>query len=331
MELMELKEIIIIIITATITWTVSKCLDRFKAFFTHIFARFFPGKNSYRAAIASNLKKAINKINREIFPDLRLNKIKVETADVNNPEIDQIEDKVILRVSTSKNITEIYKKASEVYAKEVLLERTYNYLKKIQGESVVDYCAREICAFIGYAKATETLDDQIILKGNNVHEYSLYIERYNGLRKHRLFFSIFIPEIRRLSKVLSITELNISNSISDSFEKLLNFLSNIAEKKKGENVPLRFKNEILKIAIVLVADDVVWNTYGTNPYKKRVKQLINDGFETIYIIGAGQKIEYVDSVMKDLKKDLSSQSNIIKKEYKISRNTLISIYKINIE
>lgn len=317
-------------IGSAITALIAIFFDSIKALAAHFVAKRFPSKSSYRAALTTNLRKSINKINREIFPDLQLNKIKVEAADVDNPEIDQIDDKVILRVSTSKNIVEIYKKASEVYAKDILLERTYNYLKPVQGESVVDYCAREICAFIGHAKATEKLDDQIILKENNVHEYRLYIERYDGLRKHRLFFSIFIPEIRRLSKVLSITELNISNSISDSFEKLLNFLSNIAEKKKGENVPLKFKNEILKIAIVLVADDVVWNAHGTNAYRKRVKQLINDGFETIYIIGAGQKIEYVDSVVKDLKKALDLKSNIIRKEYKISRNTLIRIYKINI-
>lgn len=326
---MHLTELIYLIFTAFATWVVTKTSDKIAAFFSHVMAKIFRGKRSYRRAIATNLNKSLNKIKQEMFPDNSLKKVKIETADVEDPEVDQFDNKTIVRVSTKKSITETYKRVAEVYAKEVLIGRTYNYLTPVHGESTVDFCGREICSVMGHAKATEKLDDQIILKSKNDLDYRLDIERYETLRKHRLFFSIFIPEIRRFGKVIGITKLNIQSSINKDFEKLLNFLINIAEKEQGQKVRLKFNSTLLKIAIVLVAAENTWTAYGTNAYVKRVKKLIDEGYESIYIIGAGYKTEYVDKVVKDLKKDV--YLNFIKKDYKISDTTTIRIYKVNVE
>lgn len=71
----------------------------------------------------------------------------------------------------------------------------------------------------------------------------------------------------------------------------LNFLKKLATRKPGDNVPLIFMGERIKIAIVYIAKRITYNSKGSDAYIKRIEQNIKCGVQRIFLLSYAQFFE----------------------------------------
>lgn len=301
--------------------------DQVTAWFWNLLANHIEGKRTYYNALKSDLKLAVKKINKDASINSKM-EVDIKIINADEPSLDYFESKMILRISTKKTILENTKNLLKNLTKEAILWPVYNKLKSFQRESVEDFVTKELCAWARQRKAAEDLHDTIQYKSNYQQEYESYIVKYQEVSENGLFFSIFIPEVRRMGKVTS-TAYNEANQIQQEYDKLLNFLYKIATKEPGEDVDLQHQSPLIKIGVILVARRETWEYHGTTAYVKRAKEFINKRYQTIYTVSAGRNNEYSKEVVRAIYKNLPVRTHP-KKDIKISPDKVIRIYRIDV-
>lgn len=83
----------------------------------------------------------------------------------------------------------------------------------------------------------------------------------------------------------------------------IDFLTNVAERREGEDVELAFNRENLKVGIVLVARPENLTAYGLAPYVNRFDVLCKGGVRSIYLCGRGSHTAAVRALSRMLKRD----------------------------
>ena len=246
------------------TWFWNRTANRHKNSFT------------YYKALQSSLKKSIKEINKETFINHRFNQVDVKVVNADSPDLDFYGDKIILRVSTKYKVTENLERLLRLYTREVILDKVYGLLNNIQKESIEDFIGKEISSKTGQPKVTEKFDDLITEKTTDDKKYGEYHEKYLHVRKNGLLFTIFLPEIRRMGKIVS-SAIESDKRVQKNYDELLDFLHRISTKKAGEKVPLQFTSKLSKIGVILVADDATWASFREEAYVRRAKYLIKNG------------------------------------------------------
>jgi len=132
-------------------------------------------------------------------------------------------------------------------------------------------------------------------------------------------------EIQSLGKIITPDSMELVPKEDGRFP---NFVYRIAIKEREERVRLQFSGKLSKIAVMLVAHDITWQ-HGINPYLKRANELINKGFETMYIVAAGNKVESAKEVTTELSRQLPVKS-YPKKDVKIIGENMVRIYKLTV-
>ncbi|PLV55754.1 hypothetical protein [Thermotoga sp. SG1] len=307
---------------------ISRNLEEILFFISNLLIKLFPtSQGTNKFFFEKSLQKAMKEIRKEAFVGT-YNKVKIEVINGAEPDLDVINDTLILRIPQQNKPSENVKKILKTYCKDLLLGRVQDYLEEVQKDSVIDFSSRELSKTVKIQKVVDDLENEIVRKENKNPTYREYINKYYQIRKSGLFFTIFLPEIRSLGNIITYETVN---HVSDEYENLLKFLYEIATKERGEEVRLQFLGKISRVAVILVARETTWEMYGTHAYLKRAKELIEKkGFETIYIIAAGDKVNLASKVTRELKRILPLKSHP-KKDIKIGANKLIRIYKLDVD
>ena len=78
--------------------------------------------------------------------------------------------------------------------------------------------------------------------------------------------------------------------------ELLHFLYQIANREHAENNALNYKGTYFKIGIILAANDVTLNKTGWSSHFHKAKELLDNGYNTLYVFGIGRKAKVASKI-----------------------------------
>ena len=105
---------------------------------------------------------------------------------------------------------------------------------------------------------------------------------YNGM-----FFNIYLNELMKAAATIE-GQIPDPALIVESTE-LLRFLYRIAERSSDDLVELNYRGSYFSLGIILAASDDTLNKSGWSGHFHYAKRLLNEGYNTIYVFGIGQK------------------------------------------
>lgn len=130
----------------------------------------------------------------------------------------------------------------------------------------------------------------------SIKEFCTVIDK---LDERGLFTRVLLRELSELGeRRAGITETGDTVFETGEFTK---FLDEIARKERGEDVPLTFSKNYIKVAIILVARPET-GILGVEPFIKRVKEKIKLSINVIYIFAWGSNVNLAKEVYLVCKK-----------------------------
>ena len=147
---------------------------------------------------------------------------------------------------------------------------------------------------------------------NEKNNNSNILEYYETLRKldEKGFFTrIFLRDLYELGELSST---GIHTNIKEETKEYTEKLSNLANRKRGEEIDINYKGKYIKSAIVFIAIQATYIRHGIEPYVKYIYKKYAEGFFTIYLFALGANIEIAEEVSDKIEKD----GKFIKMEHK---------------
>lgn len=99
-----------------------------------------------------------------------------------------------------------------------------------------------------------------------------------------IFVSIFLEELYALGEGLYKAADNFKDE-TDEIKEFLEFLLVLARRDLGEDVPLQYVSQDIRVGIVLVAKTATAETKGVSPYLRAIDLNIKRGCNSIYLVG----------------------------------------------
>lgn len=86
-------------------------------------------------------------------------------------------------------------------------------------------------------------------------------------------------------------------------KEFIHYLHEIATRDPGEDTNLNFNRGHIKVAVVIVAKTQMLDAHGIRPYPWRVKNYLDRGIETVYLIAPFRFGGYLKSIKQELSQD----------------------------
>jgi len=244
-----------------------------------------------RRAVASSIQDAVNcacdRINKK-SPGVLPHAIKIEWVRTEEPEAFIRGGKGIVRlkhfVNQDRNIVD----STLLYLKVGLLPRSKNYLDKTLRRS----CEFKVATQVFQGKRDSGAWDYFCnhyLDPAILEDSSLQrdIQLLDDLDFAGFFTHVFLTEVNQAGqKLLGAVP---SRPMQEELRNFAKFLQRIALKGQEEDVPLAFEGVKVKAGIILVARSETIEQYGIRPYINRLYRCVNEGYDSIYIQGWGDK------------------------------------------
>ncbi len=112
------------------------------------------------------------------------------------------------------------------------------------------------------------------------------IKILDHLNKVGFFTRLLLEEYRRLGEKLYGT--SEEQDFFDESQKFLKFLDQLANRNPGENSPLIFDGDRIKISLIFVAKYTTYENIGPPAYLKRIDKNIKIGTQRIFILSYAQ-------------------------------------------
>lgn len=142
-------------------------------------------------------------------------------------------------------------------------------------------------------------------------------EDFDELKRIDLNGMLFNVYINELLKAVGTIEGEIPDPcLMAESRELLHFLFSIANRNPDEQIDFNFVSNYFKIGIVLAAKDSTISKNGELSHFKYIKNLIDKGYETIYIFGIGSKVDIAKRIAQKTKKDESRFLKSVTHTYK---------------
>ncbi|GAH36627.1 unnamed protein product, partial [marine sediment metagenome] len=111
---------------------------------------------------------------------------------------------------------------------------------------------------------------------------------------------LFTRTLLRELKELGYRRAGVTETGETVFEtaRFTKFLNEIAKKEAGEDVPLTFLGEYIRIAIILVAKKETEALGGVGVFIRRIKERIKRSTNVIYIFARGTNIKFAKEVSR---------------------------------
>lgn len=136
----------------------------------------------------------------------------------------------------------------------------------------------------------EILQDKIT-NNTRIEEFR---ERFKKLDVLGLFDNMFLTELAYVG--LRLEDLN-SGQRNREIEDFLTFIEEIPDESK----PLDFSKNVFHVWVILVAKQFKKDFQGTSPYVNRAKEASSKKYESLYVTGRDQNMDFVDDVILDIK------------------------------
>jgi small subunit ribosomal protein S1 len=277
--------------------------ERFISFIAKIFSKISRTAEKVTTAkgIEGKINSFIKKINSEV-ENLLPYRLKIKWISENIDKASFINNgKVVVMLKYHLNQDENLSRATLLYMKEAVIPEARPHISSDLSESIDLMMTKKALYSLAEARSSFGYFVREILgpvteKNQRIKEFCNVIE---NLEERGLFTRVLLRELKELGyRRAGLTE--TGDTVFET-EKFTMFLNKIAQKERGEDVPLTFNERYIKIAIILVAkpETEIW---GSEPFIKRIKEHIKKGVGVIYIFARGKNIELAKEITKECKK-----------------------------
>ncbi len=260
-------------------------------------------KNGEYFAIKHGIESKVNSFVSELNNNIAVPfpKISIKWTGRGDDELIWGDGEVILvmrdREHKSKNIVH----AAYFFVSEVLLKKSKIHLSKTQKTSLDLYATQKILEKKVGSYAEQFSSGYFIpeIQKDTHGKLKSYVTKITNLDRAGLFFPVLIQELNHLGNKVFLS--NPDQQIMTEVDSLINFLETFSEREVGDvTTPDCFQGKYLRCSIRIVAS---WQSRENNKveaHKTRIKEIVDRGFEDIYVIGDGSISNrlFIDRVIK---------------------------------
>ena len=267
-------------------------------------------KRAEKAAVSrdiqSNMNSTIKELNSEFeLPDL--DKIEVRWVD-NERKMDAFiksGGKLVLAMEYHHNQDKNILNAARLYVSHCVTNVLQNY-SELELKEAVDLTI--IKRFLEEEKYEATLryffDESFDFDYEIKKKIMEYYKNMTQMQKRGIFTVIYLNELLRVGKIIYPT--TEWEDVREELHRFTDFMSNVAHKQRGVDLEtLCFKDNNIKMGIVMIGKKDSLERYGIEIYLDWVKQYVEEGIEKIYIMSSGWKKILAKMLLKELEKNVS--------------------------
>lgn len=269
-------------------------------------------KVSLSSKVRGSILKSTNRfdtIEKEILPS----DVKVQWIETGEEETFIKNDQVIVRIKKSNNPQENLILATAAFVNEGLLHNHRRYIDPAAIKASKFTMVKKIVQESGRNALTFFEEEYIPKYLTSDKETEEMYNQLKALDKNGMFLHVLLKEYVKAADSIY-GDIPDPCLIAESRE-ILRFLYRIATRDSYENTDLRLKINYFKIAIILTASEGVLNKAGIEPYVRKIKEFMKDGYETIYMFGIGYKIKVAEEIAKKINADDSFVCFATQKRY----------------
>lgn len=306
------------VIGPLITWFLIKWLPDHPEYggkiFYHIvrlipFAFSWKKRKVIEKEIQAYITEEIKSVNSEAYGFKILPKgIKIEWLLREKEEVIIRENEIIIRLSSKVNPCENFIDALILYISNSFIPTESIYL---------DPTLYEACKFqIAISMLRKRSKEYYQLFVNNYYKPALnkyreilnYSEKLESIEKSGLFTTVFIPTLSFYTDKWVSQRKSPSKEIHQEINKFLDFINNIATKKKyeketGEEPPLTYSGKYLKICVILVARRELAEKFDYMPHLEAAREELKHKVYILFVTGRGKNADLAKIVASKLIKD----------------------------
>jgi len=256
--------------------------------------------------VASEIQAAVNTEGEALSkqaPGVLPYALKVEWVKEQDQESFIRDGEVVVRLRHHTNPEKNLVGATLAYVKRGLLPRSRRYVGHLLMRATDFAVAKRIFATTKEVGASTYFFDNVFVPAleaePRLRDESKLVDDLDGVG---VFSRVFLTQVRYFGE--RVFPADPTPRMADEIKALANYLRTIATKARDEQVPLSFTSPRIKLAIVLVARRRTVAIAGVGAYTRRMRLLIRDGFESIYICGWGEEyVGLVRDIVKRIKRD----------------------------
>ena len=255
-------------------------------------------KTANKKYISASIRSSVIAASKRIGPNesqILPNDLKIKWADNDDVSSFFDDDCVIVRLRQTADPNENYVNIIFQFVSSGLLKNQKHYFnERIMDASTLLITQKIVSLSKPSANAFffNNIYKSAIEADHEVDENFKQLQRidFNGM-----LFNIYFNELLKASAT-------IEGQIPDPALKaesgeLLRFLYRIANRgPEDESVDLKFKGVYFNLGIILAANDDTLNKSGWSTHLRYAKQLLDDGYTTLYIFGIGQKAKIATNI-----------------------------------
>jgi len=286
----------------------------------------FTSKKIEKHYIAKDIEYRINSFGKDINDECK-DLVPYETeirfikpSSFKKESSEHLEDKVIIFMKDRHNQDENFVNAAIVSTEQTLIPNSRYYIEPMVMKSIDLQFVKNLIITKNNNKLSCYIDNFFapeIEKSNVIEENVQVLER---LTEQGVFTRILLQELKDYGMIFYPKSSN--NSIIKESKHFFDVLSELAYKKRHEDVRLNFIGNYLKIGFILIGiTGKVFKPKGVNisPYKQRIFKYEEEGIKTVYLLAWG-----VNTIAA---KKLSNELDLMPEKFqKISESS----YKIKI-
>jgi hypothetical protein len=220
------------------------------------------------------------------------------------------------------------------------LRKAKSYVAKYQRESLDLYACYDLLKNEKSEILDQFVQDFMKTRMDNNKIADLF-EKYEDINKAGIFYPILVQELTFLGEKV-FGKKRDDNKIYEEVKQLIYYLNNYANRKFKEDSIIDFNGQYCKFAIRIIGKQYKVVTDGEKIYINNLKK-INNGNETIYLIGNISNKRFMQSVVNKCKdiinysvlteetysamiKDTEGNDYNVKNYLMILRNNKIAVY-----
>ena len=144
------------------------------------------------------------------------------------------------------------------------------------------------------------------------------IAEIDAIDLHGWLSRILLAEYRRVGEMLHPADPD--DAVLEEAEELADWLHRLAIRKKDELGSLKFRGRYFRVAIIFVGLRTTLQEKGTDPYRRRAKQLIyRDKYDSVYLLARDPNLYAVEELLVSLGSDAMIASHTCH-SYKLRRD-----------
>ncbi len=260
-----------------------------------------------RKFVAVSIQDTVNHICDQIneeSPDILPHAMKIEWVKSDTPDSFISKGRAVVKLKHYANQDRNIVESTLLYLKQGFLPRVKNYLDKtLRQSSEYKVASRVFMARRDTGAYDYFFQNEMMPAIEGDHRIEDDLQLLENLDGVGLFTRVFLTEVTVTGQKLLGTV--PTDTIKRELRDFANFLDTISTKARDENVPLSFRGTKVKAAVILVAKRETIDSYGIDPYLRRIQRQLREGFDSIYLAAWGDEfIKAVISIKGKIERDM---------------------------